>query len=86
MSILDDLKAAGVVLTDDQKEMYELDEMLSMEQEENAQNYGLILRLRKELEVVKEERDELKEKLCEFDPDFGDLSANSDRGYEMKYD
>ena len=48
MSILDDLKAAGVVLTDDQKEMYELDEMLSMEQEENAQNYGLILRLRKE--------------------------------------
>jgi len=86
MSIINDLKELGVDLTDEQKELLQLDEMLSFEQDENAQLQGQVLRLKSELKDVKEERDELQESIIELDPTYGDIALQSDRAYEMRYD
>ena len=42
--------------------------------------------LSRSLKAITEERDELKESLCELDPNFGDIISLSDRGYEMRYE
>ena len=86
MSIIEGMEEAGVELSEDEREICELTDMLSVYQKENVEQYSIIARLEKQLTEVKEERDELKEALCEVDPDFADVVSGSDRGYEMRYD
>ena len=86
MSIIEGMEEAGVELSEDEREICELTDMLSVYQKENVEQYSIIARLEKQLAEVKEERDELKEALCEVDPDFADVVSGSDRGYEMRYD
>jgi regulator of replication initiation timing len=86
MDILDHIKELGVELSEEEKELITLDEMLMESLDENAELNREVKRLKNELNEVKEERDELKEALCEVDPDFADVVSGSDRGYEMKYD
>jgi len=86
MSIVEGMEEAGIEFTEDEREIFELTDMLSVYQKENVEQYSIIARLEKQLAEVTEERDELKESLMELDPDFGDIVSGSDRGYEMKYD
>ena len=86
MDILDHIEELGVELSEEEKQLITLDEMLMESLDENAELNREVKRLKNELNEVKEERDELKEALCEVDPDFADVASGSDRGYEMKYD
>ena len=86
MSIIEGMEEAGIELSEDEREICELTDMLSVYQKETVEQYSIIARLEKQLTEVKEERDELKAALCEVDPDFGDIVSGSDRGYEMRYD
>lgn len=86
MDILDHIKELGVELSEEEKQLITLDEMLYNEDRKNRKLNAQVERLKIELKEVKEERDELKEALCEVDPDFADVASGSDRGYEMKYD
>ena len=86
MSIIEGMEEAGVELSEDEREICELTDMLSVYQKENVEQYSIIARLERQLAEVTEERDELKEALCEVDPDFADVVSGSDRGYEMRYD
>lgn len=86
MPVVKDVEELGIKLSDDEKEILHLDEMLSFEQDENIQLHSRVLILENELKVVKEERDELKESLMELDPTYGDVVLQSDRAYEMRYD
>lgn len=86
MDILDHIEELGVELSEEEKQLITLDEMLMESLDENAELNREVKRLKNELNEVKEERDELKEALCEVDSDFADVVSGSDRGYEMKYD
>ena len=86
MSIIEGMEEAGVELSEDEREICELTDMLSVYQKENVEQYSIIAKLERQLTEIKEERDELKESLMELDPDFGDVVLGSDRGYEMRYD
>jgi predicted nucleic acid-binding Zn-ribbon protein len=86
MKIVEHIEELGIDLSEEEKELITLDEMLMEAQDENAKLNAQVKRLKNELENVKEERDELKEALCEVDPDFADVVSGSDRGYEMRHD
>ena len=86
MKIVEHIEELGIELSEEEKELITLDEMLMEAHDENAELNREVKRLKNELNEVKEERDELKEALCEVDPDFADVVSGSDRGYEMRHD
>ena len=86
MDILDHIEELGVELSEEEKQLITLDEMLYNEDRKNRKLNAQVERLKIELKEVKEERDELKEALCEVDSDFADVVSGSDRGYEMRHD
>lgn len=82
MGILDDLE--DIELSYENREILVLQEALSHEEDENIKHYDTIRVLKMDLKEKDEEISELKERLAELDPEFGDIYYGSDRANEMR--